>query len=71
MASKTKQQQAAEVFGKIAVDLGKLIFGGIILASIFSSELNRLLIVILGVVCFAILILGGGLLIIKSKEDTV
>lgn len=52
---KTKQ----EVFGEVTLDLGKLTFGGIVLAGIFNSSVNKLLLIVLGgLFCITAILLG-------------
>jgi hypothetical protein len=48
-----------EVVGDTMLDIGKLIFGGIVLAGIFNSEFNKLVVVLGGVLSSTLLILGG------------
>ncbi len=48
-----------EVFGDTMLDLGKLTFGGIVLAGIFDSSLNKIVLVSAGLVfCMTLMLIG-------------
>ena len=67
MAKTTKTQRTQnEVLSDILIDLGKLVFGGIIIAGIFESEFNRLAIISAGLACFAVMMTAGIYLAIKK-----
>lgn len=48
-----------EVWGDLALDIGKMIFGGAVLVAIFEANINRLAIILAGVVICAILLFWG------------
>ncbi len=59
-----------EVFGEIAIDLGKLTFGGIVLAGIFDSGTDKIILVSIGFVfCVAVIATGVYLTTKENKED--
>ena len=55
--------------GKYLLDISKLVFGGVILAGIMSSNVNKwVLFLIGGVVCIITLLFGLRLVTTKDKE---
>ena len=62
----TTKRTRDEVFGDTLLDLGKLIFGGVILAGIFESEISKFALVAGGFVLFTVLLLAGIYLITKK-----
>ncbi len=60
MVKATKEKTTRhEVVGETMLDLGKLIFGGIVLAGIFESEFNKAILVSVGLVlCAAMMTIG-------------
>lgn len=64
---KRKDAVLAEI-GKFFIDIAKLVFGGIILASIMKLEVNRSLLFILGGIGVIAFALTGLLFIALSKS---
>ena len=59
-----------EVVGDTVLDLGKLTFGGIVLAGIFDSSMNKIVLVTAGLVfCIILIIIGIYLTTKKDKEE--
>ena len=68
MAKESRTRQ--EVVGDTVLDLGKLTFGGIVLAGIFDSTLNKIVVVLGGLFfCTILLLIGIYLKTKKGKED--
>ena len=67
MAKESRTRQ--EVVGDTVLDLGKLTFAGIVLAGIFDSSLNKLIVVLGGLLFCTVLLLIGIYLTTKNKED--
>ena len=67
MEKERKEAVLAEV-GKFFIDIAKLVFGGIILASIMKIEINRSLLFIFGGVAVVVFALAGLLFIALSKS---
>ena len=67
MAKTTKTTPTRhEKVGDTMLDLGKLIFGGIVLAGIFESEFDKLTLILGGLaLCTAIMI--GGIMVSTKK----
>jgi hypothetical protein len=67
MAKTTKGQRTIrEVFGELALDLGKLTFGGIVLAGIFTTSVNKVVLISGGLV-FCATVIGIGVYLIAKK----
>ena len=48
-----------EVAGDTMLDLGKLTFAGLVLAGIFDSSINKLVLITVGLIfCFALILIG-------------
>jgi hypothetical protein len=63
----TKEKRTREdVLGNLALDLGKLTFGGIVLAGIFSYGLDKMILISLGAFCCLALMVFGVYFIIKK-----
>ena len=59
-----------EVVGDTVLDLGKLTFAGIVLAGIFDSSMNKVILVSIGLAfCTILIIIGIYLITKKDKED--
>ena len=56
-----------EVVGDTVLDLGKLTFAGIVLAGIFDSSFNKIILVSSGLIFCTILILIG--IYLKTKKE--
>lgn len=67
MEKERKDAVLAEI-GKFFIDIAKLVFGGIILASIMKLEVNRSLLFILGGIGVIAFALTGLLFIALSKS---
>ena len=67
MERERKEAVLAEI-GKFFIDIAKLVFGGIILASIMKIEVDKSLLFILGGVAVIIFALAGLLFIALSKS---
>ena len=61
-------KELREKLGAYLLDISKLIFGGVVLASIMNISTHKLLIAILGTLSSAIFALAGFLLILYSKR---
>lgn len=60
-----------EKAGNFMLDIAKLVFGGVILASIVAEDINRAWLYVIGCVAFALCAAAGMLLYkqTKKKED--
>jgi hypothetical protein len=58
-----------EIVGDTVLDLGKLTFGGIVLAGIFDSSLNKAILVSFGLLFCTALMVFGIYLTTKNKEE--
>jgi len=59
-----------EVVGDTVLDLGKLTFAGIVLAGIFDSSFNKVILVLSGLVfCTVLILIGIYLTTKKDKEE--
>ena len=67
MEKERKDAVLAEV-GKFFIDIAKLVFGGIILASIMKLDVNKSLILIFGGICVIAFALTGLSFIALSKS---
>ena len=67
MEKERKEAVLAEI-GKFFIDIAKLVFGGIILASIMKIEVNKSLLFILGGIAVVAFALAGLLFIALSKS---
>ena len=66
----TEKRTRNEVVGDTVLDLGKLTFGGIVLAGIFDSSLNKIIVVLGGLVfCTILMLIGIYLTTRKDKEE--
>ena len=54
--------------GDIAIRLGELTFGGVVLGSILATDVNKVLLFVGGISAFAVLITIGMILNSKDKE---
>ena len=59
----------SEVLGDTVLDLGKLTFAGIVLTGIFDSSINKIFLIIVGIVMCIIFIFIGTTLVTKNKEE--
>ena len=65
-----EKRTRGEVVGDTALDLGKLTFGGIVLAGIFDSSLNKIIVVLGGLFfCTILILIGIYLTTRKNKEE--
>jgi hypothetical protein len=65
-----EKQTRADVVGDTALDLGKLTFAGIVLAGIFDSSLNKIILVSVGLIfCITLLLIGIYLTTKKEKGE--
>ena len=67
MEKERKEAVLAEI-GKFFIDIAKLVFGGIILASIMKIEVNKSLLFILGGIAVVAFALAGLLFVALSKS---
>ena len=58
-----------EVVGDAVLDLGKLTFAGIVLAGIFDTSFNKIILVLGGLLFCTVLILTGIFLITKQNKE--
>ena len=64
----SKKEKASEIIGKAIIDLGKLIFAGLVIASIFNTDVNKYLLIIFGLIGCASFLLIGTYLIVRKKN---
>ena len=64
-----KQTTFKEDAGKLLLDLGKLVFGGIFLGGILKGEVPQMILVIGGFIIAATCCLTGLLLVSKEKKE--
>jgi hypothetical protein len=64
------KEKASEIIGKAIIDLGKLIFAGLVIASIFNTNVNKYLLIIFGLLGCASFLLIGTYLIVKKTYKT-
>ena len=65
-----EKRTKTEVLGETVLDLGKLTFAGIVLAGIFDSSFNKMILVLSGLVfCFILILAGVFLTTKKNKEE--
>lgn len=67
MEKERKEAILAEI-GKFFIDIAKLVFGGIILASIMKIEIDRFLLFIFGGIAVLIFAVSGLMFIALSKS---
>ena len=58
-----------EVLGDTMLDLGKLTFAGIVLAGIFESELNKTIVLFVGLIMCVMLVTAGVFLTTKKVKE--
>ena len=63
-----KKEKASEIIGKAIIDLGKLIFAGLVIASIFNTDVNKYLLIISGLIGCAGFLLTGTYLIVRKNR---
>jgi len=64
-----KKEKASEIIGKTIIDLGKLLFAGLVVASIFNSTVNKHLLIFAGLIgCVSFIMLGTYLIIKQGKS---
>ncbi len=63
-----EKRTRSEVFGDTVLDLGKLTFGGIVLAGIFDPGINKIVLISVGGVICVTAIIVGVYLITKKQE---
>lgn len=62
------KREKFEVLGDAVLDLGKLTFAGIVLTSIFDSNVDKVFLIIVGIVMCVILLLIGIILVTRNKN---
>ena len=63
-----KKEKASEIIGKTIIDLGKLLFAGLVVASIFNSTVNKHFLIFAGLIgCVGFIMLGTYLIVRKNK----
>lgn len=66
----TKQKQTLQLeVGRFLVDLAKMMFAGVILASIMQSDINKSTLLLVGAIVVAILAIIGFVLLLSGKEE--
>jgi hypothetical protein len=55
-----------DVFGDVFIDVGKLTFGGIVLAGIFSASINKALLISIGAL-FCVMAIAFGVFLVTKK----
>ena len=65
---KERKEAVLSEIGKFFIDIAKLVFGGIILASIMKIEINRSLLFILGGISVLVFAASGLMFIALSKS---
>jgi undecaprenyl pyrophosphate phosphatase UppP len=69
MDKQQKRKNMFKSFGKSLVDLGKLVFGGIVISAIIKGDMNRLTLIAAGFIITALLIILGTWLSTDDKEE--
>ena len=64
----TEKRTRNEIVGDTMLDLGKLTFAGIVLAGIFDSSFNKIILVLGGLV-FCTILMFIGIYLITTKQN--
>jgi len=64
-----KQTSIKEDTGKLLLDLGKLVFGGVFLGGILKGEVPHMILVIVGFMVATMCCITGLLLVSKEKKE--
>ena len=65
-----KKEKASEIIGKAFIDLGKLMFAGLVIASIFNSTVNKHLLIFAGLTaCIGFIMFGTYLIVRKTRTN--
>lgn len=54
-------------FGKYLIDVSKLVLGGVVLSSVLEMSINKLTVIVAGIIA-AVIFLILGLIILKKKK---
>jgi len=65
------QTTIKENTGKLLLDLGKLVFGGVFLGGILKGEVPQMILVIVGFMVATICCITGLLLVSKEKKEII
>jgi hypothetical protein len=68
MNKKQKRRNMAQSFGKTIINLGQLVFGGIVLGTVLRGKLSHLYLIVGGTVATAIMIFVGTWFSTSDKE---
>jgi len=71
MGSIKKHTTFKEDAGKLLLDLGKLVFGGVFLGGILKGEVPQMILVIAGFMVATTCCITGLLLVSKEKRDII
>ena len=68
MKKPKKRTSLKEDAGKLLLDFGKLVFGGVIIGGILRSDIPHDMLIIGGVVALVVLCIVGLIMVIKEKN---